>query len=434
MTGSLWDIDDNQINEVRELINSNNKYLSDPILGMELVAKILPKGRTKNDDYKSALRLRSIFSKKIWSKLHFVDKSIIPDETINDLLSQLNEYKKVKLLLGKSVIGIGGKFSAGKSGFINSILGFYNELVLPEDQNPTTSIPTYITYDKTQNISVFCDNEVVAIDIDEMKAITHEFYDKYKIGFSRFSKNLIISTPNFLDKQMNEFVFLDTPGYNKPIEDSLANLSDRNISIEQLKIVDYIIWLIDMDNGTIQADDIDFLRKIDNQNPILIVFNKADKHPEGKIREILDSAIETLKKSGINYYDVIAYSSKENKEYTTNNSIGKFMQLVASNQNKKINLDTKVDSLIKTMNEFLLNKINCLKKQRKDLSHAIYATDQIIDISCLAYAYGKVCSEIKEMEDEKRTFFSIVAEINRQLEILDLNNRCQYIKNMLSTK
>ena len=66
MTGSLWDIDDNQINEVRELINSNNKYLSDPILGMELVAKILPKGRTKNDDYKSALRLRSIFSKKIW--------------------------------------------------------------------------------------------------------------------------------------------------------------------------------------------------------------------------------------------------------------------------------------------------------------------------------------------------------------------------------
>ena len=49
MTGSLWDIDDNQINEVRELINSNNKYLSDPILGMELVAKILPKGRTKKD-------------------------------------------------------------------------------------------------------------------------------------------------------------------------------------------------------------------------------------------------------------------------------------------------------------------------------------------------------------------------------------------------
>ena len=121
MTGSLWDIDDNQINEVRELINSNNKYLSDPILGMVLVATILPKGRNKNDNYKSALRLRSIFSKKIWSKLHFVDKSIIPDETINDLLSQLNEYKKVKLLLGKSVIGIGGEFSAGKSGFINSI-------------------------------------------------------------------------------------------------------------------------------------------------------------------------------------------------------------------------------------------------------------------------------------------------------------------------
>ena len=70
---------------------------------------------------------------------------------------------------------------------------------------------------------------------------------------------------------MNEFVFLDTPGYNKPIEDSLANLSDRNISIEQLKIVDYIIWLIDMDNGTIQADDIDFLRKIDNQNRIYLL-------------------------------------------------------------------------------------------------------------------------------------------------------------------
>ncbi|GAA7594660.1 hypothetical protein JP0033_11330 [Helicobacter pylori] len=44
-------------------------------------------------------------------------------------------------LFQKSMVAVGGGFSAGKSSFLNHLLGL--KLKLPENSTPTTAIPTY---------------------------------------------------------------------------------------------------------------------------------------------------------------------------------------------------------------------------------------------------------------------------------------------------
>ena len=93
---------------------------------------------------------------------------------------------------------IGGKFSAGKSKFINSILNT-EERILPEDQNPTTSIPTYLMYGENEQILAYTsENLNVSLDKEALQALTHKFFEKYKIGFSSFINSLIIFEPKLI--------------------------------------------------------------------------------------------------------------------------------------------------------------------------------------------------------------------------------------------
>lgn len=52
-------------------------------------------------------------------------------------------------LAAKVIVGVGGAFSAGKSSFLNSVLG---RKILSVEIDPTTSIPTYLMYGDCQRI------------------------------------------------------------------------------------------------------------------------------------------------------------------------------------------------------------------------------------------------------------------------------------------
>ena len=60
---------------------------------------------------------------------------------------KLKEIRRYTILEDKTIIGIGGHFSAGKSKFIKSIAGIGD--LLPEATTPSTSIPTYIIKGKS---------------------------------------------------------------------------------------------------------------------------------------------------------------------------------------------------------------------------------------------------------------------------------------------
>ena len=228
------------------------------------------------------------------------------------LVGRLKEHDKLRRIGNKTVIGVGGRFSAGKSKFINTVSGLSG--ILPEDQNPTTSIPTYIVCGHSQHFTAYTNNgESRVLTAEQVGAMTHEFYETYKIGFSAFVESIIVSSENWHLSQ--NIAFLDTPGYSKHDNSNVKDSTDLVKAREQLKINDYLIWLVGVDGGVLDINDIEFIRGLNIETPILIVFNKCEKKTSDQIGEILDGAVKTVKDNGIACWGIVGYSAFEQKEY-----------------------------------------------------------------------------------------------------------------------
>ncbi|GAA7660991.1 hypothetical protein HpMMM63_05350 [Helicobacter pylori] len=61
--------------------------------------------------------------------------------TLQEIKKELQLVAGYPSLFHKNMVAVGGGFSAGKSTFLNNLLGL--KLKLPEDTLPTTAIPTY---------------------------------------------------------------------------------------------------------------------------------------------------------------------------------------------------------------------------------------------------------------------------------------------------
>ena len=122
-----------------------NKYLSSENDALQFIAQFIPLKDKKSNSYYQEKQLKKMLELQflnMFQKIELSNKAQLQQQ-LEMLSDKLLEQKKYNILKDKVVIGLGGKFSAGKSKFINSLLKAGEEL-LPEDQNPTTSIPTYI--------------------------------------------------------------------------------------------------------------------------------------------------------------------------------------------------------------------------------------------------------------------------------------------------
>lgn len=136
---------------------------------------------------------------------------------------KLKEIRRYTILEGKTIIGIGGHFSAGKSKFIKSITGIDD--LLPEDTNPSTSIPTYIVKgenNKCEGINIF--GSSAKLSKEQVKAISHEFHTKYGVGFAAFLENLVLTCSKW--ELPENIALIDTPSIAKADEKQNENLSD----------------------------------------------------------------------------------------------------------------------------------------------------------------------------------------------------------------
>ena len=259
---------------------TENIYLANEETALQFISRIIPIKNKVSRDYYLGNKLKGMIEKQflnVISNIEFPNKASL-QQKLEILSDKLVEEKRYSILNKRVVIGLGGKFSSGKSKFINSILHAGEEL-LPEDQNPTTSIPTYIVQGKLEEINAYTNNgEKIVLDKEALQALTHHFYRKYNIGFSSFIHSLVVTEP---DMPYSNIAFLDTPGYNKADNIEDINLkkgeSDECKSYEQLRKVDFLIWLMDIENGVIQQNDIEFIKSLNLNTPILIVINKIDK-------------------------------------------------------------------------------------------------------------------------------------------------------------
>ena len=307
-----------------------NPYIVHPEKALELISMLV---RNSTEEVAVNAMVRDL-KRKVGEIFKLFSELSIPGETecyrrFMVLCDKAMEQNKIRSLRGRTVISLGGRFSSGKSSFINAFSNMGN--LLPVEQTPTTSIPTYLVSDDHDS---FAANSYHGFSMmlpkEAVEAISHDFADTHKIQLAAFVESIVITAADW--KLPPQIALLDTPGYNKPetgTDDVRAVLSDRLRAREQLKKTDYLIWLADITNGTLTQDDFEFINRLGMSNPILIIFNKADKVDDQKRLEVVNHTRNDLGKNlNPECFGVAAYSSTEKKEYD-GDLINGFFDMVA---------------------------------------------------------------------------------------------------------
>lgn len=383
--------------------SSNNVYLSDPKKGLELILSILKKPKNKKESY------------KIMRNLDYFDDSLRQINIENEIrlgqsfktLSK-KQIQQSDFLLEKAIVGIGGQFSSGKSAFINTLTGTKN-IQLPENQNPTTAIATYLTKgNKDSFIEIYAENgNRISVTQNALDALTHEFSKTYNMGFSQVIKHIKISLPNF---QYDNIALLDTPGYSKPGQGIKKEARDSEKAFEQLRTADHLIWLIDSDNGGIKDSDIRFINKMLIKSPILFVLTKADKKIND-IQKIMNETRITLEKNRVNVYDIIIHSKhgyedddKKSFQNLIKTGIKKrqdFLRTAEKNKQNESFVIGEMKGILRTITKDIDDKKQILIDNNSKIRRSVSGIQDVLSIKSLGYLYSQNILELSKYETSK---------------------------------
>ncbi|GLP09092.1 hypothetical protein HpBGD53_12790 [Helicobacter pylori] len=229
-------------------------------------------------------------------------------------LLMLQEIKKeLQLVAGypslfqKTIVAVGGGFSAGKSTFLNQLLGL--KLKLPEDMNPTTAIPTYCLKGKREVLMGFSQNGGM-VELPNL-AFDHQFLKSLGFNLKEIMPFMLLSAPS---APFEFLCFIDTPGYNPSNQGYTGG--DKQASKESLQHAKHILWLISCERGGIESDDLEFLQELyEEGKQVFIVLSRADRRTKSQLEEVAIKIRETLKDNGIEFLGICAYSSTRYQEY-----------------------------------------------------------------------------------------------------------------------
>lgn len=214
-------------------------------------------------------------------------------------LEQFEEVCQFPVLAKKTVVGVGGAFSAGKSSLINMLLG-KRRLIVQID--PTTAIPTYLIAGHKEIITALTQMYgQLDLSIEDFNSLTHEA-DHQHVSPSLHS--ILIQEPDF---KWQNLALLDTPGYSNS-DTHYSDRTDSQIAHIQLNDANFIIWVVSADHGVISASDIAFLKGLNPNTPKLVVISRADKKTPDDLRDIIQVTRQTLIQHKIDVTDVIASS------------------------------------------------------------------------------------------------------------------------------
>lgn len=350
--------------DVPKTINKyGNTYLSDPEMGLKLCADLISDSDKNNPISRNLNTIRQIIEQDFLPHTEADDNTVgaVTYSELNQLMKQLAEISSFPHLEKCYTVAVGGSFSAGKSRFLNSVLGC--DTLLPTDTTPTTSIPTYISQgadNKIEALNFY--NKKTQIDEDALKAICHAFNKRFGVTFSHLLQLISVERKAF---KYENLIFLDTPGYSKSddigsAESPSEHNTDENIARDHLSRADYLIWLVDEQNGTIPQPDIEFIQRLELEQPVLVVISKADKKPLTKINEIVEVTKQTLNRAEVNCLDVIAYSAAKNTEYSATQS-------VLSDFFKRVNQGKSGSTLLWQLKRIFKNYINFYESKQQTL-------------------------------------------------------------------
>ncbi len=254
--------------------------------------------------------------------------------TLQEIQKELQLVASYPSLFQKTIVAVGGGFSAGKSTFLNNLLGL--KLKLPEDLKPTTAIPTYCLKGKKEVLMGFSQNGGM-VELPHLK-FNHQFLKSLGFNLKEIMPFMLLSAPSV---PFEFLCFIDTPGYNPGNQGYTGG--DKQASKESLKHAKHILWLVSCERGGIESDDLEFLQDLyEEGKQVFIVLSRADRRTKSQLEEVATKIRETLKDHGIEFLGIGTYSATrylEIKEFSEKshvfNSLEEFLMKLNQRSEKQ---------------------------------------------------------------------------------------------------
>lgn len=242
------------------------------------------------------------------------ESSLATEATAVTMLQSIQQ--ELALLVGfpevhqRTIVGIVGGFSSGKSEFINSFIQD-PEVRLPVGMQPVTAIPSYVLATPTPMIRGYSANGGhIPLEVDFYKSISHAFINSFSFDLKSLMPFMCVGV-RMHPEHFSHICLIDTPGYNPPLTAAEHSHGDKRTAIQFARQADAIVWLIGLDvNGTVPDSDLNFIQEIGvEQRPVYVVLTKADLKALDHIEEVMEEVREVLEGVGIAVAGISAYSS-----------------------------------------------------------------------------------------------------------------------------
>ncbi|WP_120902142.1 dynamin family protein [Helicobacter pylori] len=286
--------------------------------------------------------------------------------TLQEIKKELQLVAGYPSLFHKNMVAVGGGFSAGKSTFLNNLLGL--KLKLPEDPDPTTAIPTYCFKGKKEVLMGFSQNAGMV----ELPHLTfdHNFLKSLGFNLKEIMPLMLLSAPSV---PFEHLCFIDTPGYNPSNQGYTGG--DERVSKESLKHAKHILWLISCERGGLESDDLEYLQELyEEGKQVFIVVSMADRRTKKQLEEVAIQIKETLEDRGIEFLGIGAYSAtryQEIKEFSEKskvfNSLEKFLKKLNQRSEKQNEILSVLYEVHRMYEKAIEQDANQFKRYQKTL-------------------------------------------------------------------
>ena len=363
-----------------------------------------------------------------------------------DFTHELDHFYKLCVspqLNHRFIIGIGGAFSAGKSSFLNGLLG---QKLLSVEIDPTTSIPTYLVQGADNRITaILKSGEAQTLSTEQFKNLTHHA-DQDDKSLVNLIDLIIVEQSNFPWQNLS---FLDTPGYSNTDSAEQGNC-DAHIAKVQLNDAQRIIWLVSADQGGIAESDLQFLKTLKADIPKLIMISRADKKTNVDLELIRTVTAQTLAQHGIQTEAVLTYSARKSQEFDRPR-LDQYLELWNAQPQTLSVLDNFVEyfSEIKTHLSALHHQVD-LDSFQKHLFEQIYQLAQLANVDIEAQWKKYLAEQFAIEQQRQEALAQYQVELEREAQAIadeqehqqqanemqkaqDLRERAEQLKSQIQT-
>ncbi|GAA6982259.1 acyl carrier protein [Helicobacter pylori] len=336
---------------------------------------------------------------------------------LQEIKKELQVVAGCPILFQKSMVAVGGGFSAGKSTFLNNVLGL-KKIKLPEDVNPTTAIPTYCFKDKKEALMGLSQNNGMV----ELPHLTfdHNFLNSLGFNLKEIMPLMLLSVPSAPFKFL---YFIDTPGYN-PANQGYTG-GDEQASKEYLKHAKHILWLINCESGCVPKDDLNYLKELyEEGKEVFIVLSRADRRAKRQLEEIAATIKGDLKDNGIEFLGISTYSTtryQEIKEFSEKSRVFDSLEVFLESLDRKSEKQNEILSTLYNVHWAYESAIQQDAKKFKRYQSSLHSLK--LDLMQKGFddfgddAFNQIESLKKEFSEKERSKREHLARLN---EVIDL--------------